>query len=504
MVDNNKFEIHPQPPTTIESCAQEQIHIPGSVQGFGSLISFNYEFVVTRVSKNIESIVGVEASKVLGSRLDDFIHQKHLLRIKNALKLRQQLLRFPLLDGSEVYALVQYLGNEFYADLLHEPKNLDPVLATQKFVTALAKTTTQKQCAQAITDEIRSLTGFDRVKLYKFDSEWNGEVIAESRRDDVPSYLGLHFPESDIPVQARELYIRNRVRVIADVDDAQSPIIQLPGLAPLDLSFSFIRSVSPIHLQYLRNMGVMASLSISIFQSNKFWGLIACHHYSARTFDTGDESFFKTVSMLASARMSAVRTVEEGAELKLSLDVLHNMVKHLEKGDPRLLLADDIGLKKVVYSTGFAVVMDRRIIKRGLVPEEPILQNLVEWLERGAETTFECEDLPARFGATIGEHTCGLLASKIAGQERSWLMWFRVESPEEVKWAGDPYQPKTSTEYGARLYPRTSFAIWNETQRGKSLPWQSHEIKTATELANLLAGSKLVALPAGGQEQLSE
>lgn len=495
-----KFEIHPQPPTTIESCAQEQIHIPGSVQSFGKLIAFNYEFVITRVSENIVSVVGMEAASLLGLRLENFIHPKHVERVQNALRMRQHLIRLILLEGGEVYALVQYLGDEFYCDILHEPKNLDPLLATQKFVTALATASTQKQCAQAITDEIRSLTAFDRVNLYKFDSEWNGEVIAESRAEGVPSYLGLHFPESDIPVQARELYIRNRVRVIADVDDAQSPIIQSPGLKPLDLSFSFVRSVSPIHLQYLRNMGVMASLSISIFQSNKFWGLIACHHYSARTFDTGDESFFKTVSMLASARMSAVRTLEEGAELKLSLEVLHNAVKLLEKTDPKLLFADEIGLKKVVSSTGFALVIDRQITKQGLIPDEPTLHNLVEWLERGSETTFECEDLPARFGATIGERTCGLLASKIQGQERSWLMWFRVESPEEVSWAGDPYHPKASTEYGDRLYPRTSFAIWNETQRGKSLPWQSHEIKTATGLASLLAGSKLAAPTAGKKE----
>ncbi|HEY9679285.1 MAG TPA: GAF domain-containing protein [Drouetiella sp.] len=493
-MSNSTYELHASPATDVESCAQEQIHIPGSVQSFGSLLVFDYNHCVTRVSQNINQIVGVPAETLLGLHAKELLHVQHQERIRKAFDSKQNLIRITFANGAEHYALCQYLGDEFYLDILHEPKNLDPVTATQRFVAALSAATTPAQCAQAITDEVRALTNFDRVKLYKFDASWNGEVIAESRADGVPSYLGLHFPESDIPVQARELYIRNRVRVIGSVNDPQSQIVQKTSLPPLDLSFSFIRSVSPIHLQYLRNMDVMASLSISIFQNNKFWGLIACHNRTPRTFDTGDESFFKTVSLLASSRMTAVRMLKDTSESKDSLAMQRSLVPMLTKDDPKLLLSSDAGFDRVIPSNGFALVLGEATHCQGVVPEKSALVSLVEWLERGAETTFSCEDLPARFGATIGQNTCGLLAAKIPQQERSWLMWFRVESPKEVSWAGDPYKPTESTEYGTRLYPRTSFAIWNETQRGRSQEWRQSEIQTSEELANLLVGSKLVAM----------
>ncbi len=326
------------------------------------------------------------------------------------------------------------------------------------------------QFAQVIADFVREVSKFDRVKVYKFDKDWNGEVIAESRKESMPSYKGLHFPHTDIPKQARELYVRNRFRVISDVEGPQSRIVEEPGLSPIDLSFSFVRSVSPIHLQYLRNMNVRASMSISLFEKGKFWGLIACHHESARPFTLQEFSFYQTLSQLCSNRLSDLSRLAE-SEIKLKYlssiqDIAANLI---DSKDFKSLLQSHPSLDELIYSTGNVFFSDDLILRKNSTPDNPTLKALIEWLECGPnQEVFACDDLPARYGHDIGAYACGLLAAKIPNHFKSWVLWLRPEMSKSVNWAGDPFKPSNESPFGERLYPRTSFELWKETVKGIS------------------------------------
>ncbi len=488
-----KVELHTRPPASLSDCAHEQIHIPGTIQSFGALVVFDRSKIITRVSANIEELAAIAPSELVGKSINKLISSTDMERLRNAVKEMQRThVALPSEKGRNLSVVIKSVGDETMIEFLPIDATFDTTQAIQQFVAGISDATTEADLAQAITDGIRSISGFDRVKLYKFDSQWNGEVIAESRRADVPSYKGLHFPESDIPKQARELYVRNKVRVIGDVDDPQFSIIQKVGLEPLDMSFSFVRSVSPIHLQYLRNMDVRASMSISVFHKTKFWGLIACHHQSARIFYGHDEKLYRTISALCSSKIASVLEAEAAAEQARIYGFLQNLLPICESRDPEKLLHDGTRLDELIRATGLALYIDGRVYKRNSVPDDQTLLRLVEWLDQGMEKFFYCDDLPSRFGQSIGSYAAGILAVCVPGPVKVWVMWFRMELVNELSWAGDPYTPKTGTEFGERLYPRTSFAIWKETKRGRAAPWSANELSAATSLCNLLSRSKLI------------
>jgi two-component system, chemotaxis family, sensor kinase Cph1 len=484
---------HSKPVVTIETCDREQIHIPGSVQSFGSVLVFDTEYNITRASENIEALTNVSAAKLIGAPLSKMLGADQIAQLAEFLKSNEHT-NIALTFKSEVNTcgVVRKVGEEYCLDLVQDSNKLDSFNLVRQFVAALSASSTQQDTVEIITKEIRRISNFDRVKVYKFDKDWNGEVIAESRREGMVSYLGLNFPESDIPKQARELYARNRVRVIGDVNGAQSPIVEKRGLKPLDLSFSFVRSVSPIHLQYLKNMSVSSSMSISLFERGKFWGLIACHHETPRTFDFSEEVFYRTISDLCSQRLSSIKLEEEAAQQFRSLSFIQPMMAELDKTeDLQNLLTGSNSLDDLVRATGVAISADSTIYKKNAVPDDATLQMLVSWLDRGSENLFVCDDLPSRFGEYIGAYACGLLAIKIPLPVSFWIMWLRFEVTKEVNWIRDPYQPKETTPFGNRLYPNTSFAIWKESKRGHSAPWQTWEIQAARDLAKFIEGSKI-------------
>lgn len=493
MSSNPKTSLHARiQALSIENCDKEQIHIPGTVQSFGALIAFDKQNVVTRATENVKDILGIEAEKLLGTPLSTIFDEGELSKIK------------PEDDNDHFYCtdLVAKNGyklcahshitiGESFLDLVpaKQERPLDFFSTIRSFSNRFSTATNEVDLAQMIAEKIRQVSKFDRVKVYKFDSEWNGEVIAESREASMPSYLGLHFPASDIPVQARELYLRNRLRVIADIDDPQSTLIDNGELTPLDMSFSFVRSVSPIHLQYLRNMEVRASMSISLFNGNKFWGLVACHHASPKTFCLDDALFYYSMSEFCSTRITELNKVVSADLKSAAFAVVEHMIDNVKKsGSPDSLIEQRPSLDTLVNSTGCALIVGDKILKKNAVPDNDTIRSLIAWLERD-EPVFACDDLPARYGSSIGSYACGLLATKIQGLSKSWILWFRFEISNEVKWAGDPFKPTDENQFGSRLFPRTSFALWTESRRGRSAAWEKHEIEAAKLLANVLSSA---------------
>lgn len=487
-------EKHPVPPTSIESCESEQIHIPGSIQSFGALIAFNTDYKITRVSENVATIWSMPLQTMLGSSIDQLFVKADLLKLKKTVEeSRTPLMRLRTPSGAELFGVPRHLGDETYIDLLPESGDFDPVDAMRQFMAGCAGANTVETLCQAFADEFRRASGFDRVKIYRFDQNWNGEVIAEALKTGMASYKGMHFPESDIPKQARELYFRNRVRVIGDVNAPQIPIVQLKGLAPLDLSFSFLRSVSPIHLQYLRNMDVHASLSLSISVKGRFWGLIACHHASPRNFDSSEESFFRMVGDMCGYRLASTIQTQEAKFQAQTLEVLQQLAPRSKDGSAEELLQIGSPIRDLISSNSIVIAQNGTFSKCGSPPDDPTLTRLLSWLEQGDDSgIFYCDDLPSRFSESLIPYACGLVAVKVPNKNRCWVLWFRPEYIRDIHWAGDPYHPKKTVEFGDRLFPRTSFEIFSENRRGHSAPWAPSDLSAAKAVAGFLGKSKIV------------
>jgi light-regulated signal transduction histidine kinase (bacteriophytochrome) len=354
---------------------------------------------------------------------------------------------------------------------------------------------------QRCADQVRLLTGYDRVMVYRFRHDDAGEVLAESRDAALEPYLGLRFPASDIPEQARALYVRNRIRVIPDADYRPVPVLpaRAAGGQPLDLSQHALRSVSPVHLEYLRNMGVQASMSVSIVVAGRLWGLIACHHRSARLVQMPVRAALDMFSMFVSMRVGSheleqaaaldeqTREVREALALRMAScgDIAHALETAMDT------------VSRVLPSDGVALRCDGAWTVHGEVPDAEALGHALAWAqEQPHQRSTASSDAQAWCPGMGG---CNGLAGLLAvpfGRRDDWLLFFRAEQVEDVTWAGDPHKPMVPTDDGVRIAPRKSFAAWRQTVRGQGVPWSAGDLRAAEKLRQQLQEHHWQPLPA--------
>lgn len=485
-------------------CSREPIHIPGCIQPHGVLLALEEPALqICQVSANAEQFFGRPAEELLGASLADFLEGEQLNT------LCEHLARANLADINPLsLALRGASGEQSYDAIIHRSGGLlilelEPADAgTPTFqgfyhlvrgsVSRLQGASTIDELCRIAVGEIRRITGLDRVMVYAFDPEWNGTVIAEDRPEDMESWLGLHYPASDIPGQARRLYTVNWLRLIADVDSRPAPLIPaenpLTG-KPLDLTFSVLRSVSPVHLEYLRNMDVGASMSISLMRGNRLWGLIACHHRTARHIPYVVRIACEFLGQVLSLQVSLK---EEHADYELRVGLqerLAGVLGHVAAA-PRLtdgLGELDPGLLDVVGAGGAVLYLDGQVFPYGEVPPADEVRELLAWLElRNDRETFYTDALPALLprAEPYKDSASGLLSVSLSGGNR--LVWFRPEVVRTVNWAGDPAKAAVLEEGGIRLHPRRSFELWKETVRLKSAPWREPEVQVAEQLRNAI------------------
>jgi light-regulated signal transduction histidine kinase (bacteriophytochrome) len=370
-------------------------------------------------------------------------------------------------------------------------ENLYPL--TSAFVARLQDTSDVDELNGIAAAEFKHLTGFDRVLVYRFEDDGTGTVVAEERNDILPSYLGHRFPASDVPKQARELYRLNRLRLIADADYRPVPILPAEDPEtgrPLDLTYSALRSVSPVHLEYMRNMGTAASMSISILRRGELWGLISCHHGTPRVVPFLVRAACDFMGQVLSLQLAAK---EHNAEYERSLELrslqgrlLTAMAGREDYRDGLASCPED--LLAFAAAGGAAVVSDDRCTLVGAAPSEPEVRRLVNWLAaEGGREVYHTDSLAAAFpeAEVYKDRASGLLAIAVSKLHPSYVLWFRPEVARTVVWAGDPRKP---ADDGARLHPRKSFAMWVETVRARSLPFRGVEVEAATELRNAIIG----------------
>ncbi|MFG1243365.1 histidine kinase dimerization/phosphoacceptor domain -containing protein [Xanthobacter sp. V7C-4] len=351
-------------------------------------------------------------------------------------------------------------------------------------------------CAEA-AQAFRRITGFDRVMIYQFREDEAGVVLAEAKAPEMGSFLNHHFPGGDVPRQARALYVRNRVRVIPDVAYVPAPLRPAatdgagPDWSDLDMSDLGLRSVSPIHVQYLKNMGVGASASVSIVKDGQLWGLVACHHRTARLLPyelrLACQSLAGNLARQIRAKVDAV-LYRERIRLRAAEDALADALA----GDfavEEVLDRHGDDLCRALSADGFAAVAGSMLLTKGRCPDEETVRRIAQWVETQAQvrafsTHALSEHLPADSGA-VDARASGLLALTVPGEEPLVLLWFRAEQVEVVNWAGNPHKA-SSADPQAELTPRASFAAWSETVRGRSRRWTLVETETAQRLAHTL------------------
>lgn len=491
----------------LTNCDREPIHVPGSIQPHGVLLTIaEPTLTVVQASTNTLALFGLEHGAVLGAPLDRLLDAPSLALFRKALTCRPvcRTSALPLrVHGHLFDAILHHSEGLLVVELEPQP---GPNGESQESAYELHSRTYQilrhlqsvhglAELWPALAQVIREFTGFDRVMIYRF-SEWDGsgEVMAEARRADIEPYLGLHYPASDIPHQARRLYVLNRLRLIQDAAYTPSPIVPadnpLTG-RPLDLSQAVLRSVSPIHCEYLGNMGVRASMSISLLQGEQLWGLVACHHYGPRFVPYRVRMLCELLGEVVSWLLGPRLAVEESDARVHASAVLMRLVE-LMSHEPDLVTAltgDPPAVLELVRARGFAVVYEGRVGTVGQTPSVDEIAGLAEWLHGTMPQSVYATDAlsqvyaPAR---AFMEVASGLLAVVVSRTHGMLLLWFRPEVIHEVHWGGDPR--KAVEQDGERLTPRKSFALWKETVRGHSLLWAPWEREAAAELRNVMAG----------------
>ena len=366
------------------------------------------------------------------------------------------------------------------------------------FVEGLQNATSLDELYHLLATDIRDITGFDRALVYRFDKNWHGTVVAEARNDVLPSYLDLRFPASDIPAQARELYRRNRMRIIPDASYIPVAINcepTVPPTPPLDLSQSIIRSVSPVHVEYMRNMGTMASMSVSILIDDTLWGLISCHNSGPRRVPLRARNACDLLTRIFALQLSAIeRGVMAEQHLRLATiqtRLLRSMAKEEQFLHGLVHHKDDV--LALAEATGAAIVTNDACHMLGVTPSEADVMMLYAWLSahHGEEGTYATNALADEYAdaRAFSAQASGLLAISISQKYDSYVLWFRPEVVQTVRWGGNPAKPAApSLNEPLQLHPRKSFEAWRETVKGRSLPWTNAEVQAAKNLRAAVLG----------------
>ena len=478
---------------TLDTCADEPIHIPGSVQSHGLLLVFDGEQRLLAWSANAPVLL--QRSLALAMP----IAQLHLAPAVAALVdacvagsadgASEPMTTGTTLGEQEVDCIVHaYLGR-LLVEFERRSLSSDAVAAfAVKAHGAIARMKREKSVGamlQVAAEQVRALTGFDRVMAYQFRPDDSGEVVAEARRDDLAPLLGMRYPASDIPAQARRLYIINTLRLIPDIDAAPHPMVGRDGDGPVDMSHCVLRSVSPIHLEYLRNMGVGASMSISIVVNDKLWGMLACHHMRPRQVPYSVRMATEVMVQVLAATVQLLDTRAQSALIEHSAQLRTRLQQAMLDDDDALqaLASHAAPLCSMLDADAIIVCQYDRVIVHGAigtVVAAAIVKSLAPHAEELVTRTGR-DDWPEALRAQLDEWI-GMLALCFDPATSGWMIAMRAEQIEAVRWAGKPEKTVSVGPLGARLTPRGSFEEWCQTVAGQARPWEQTQLIIAQQL----------------------
>jgi len=489
-------------PIDLSNCEKEPIHIPGQIQAHGALWVVDRQTRrIVQVSSNIAQFVGRPPDELLGKPSAELLGE-------TATQACAKFFAPSAPERSPRHGLMSDLGRGELDIIVHvdgplvvfeaefaQSKDMqtpDFFDFASRVISELAGAISKKEYCQLIAGAIRDLTGYDRVMIYRFGHDWSGEVFAESMTDGkgLHPFLGLHYPASDIPAQARALFLKNSVRMLPDANYTPVPLVPefnpVTGM-PLDMSHAFLRGASQMYTEYLINMGVAGTLTLAISDGDKLWGLVACHHYSPRRITHGQRTVCDLLARVASMNILA-RARGDEAMYRQRIDEVHSALVDAMAASNNFgaaLVRTGALVKSFVDCTGVAVISASAIDTFGSAPPQPHLERLASLFSAlRSNSIVACERLSDFYkGADeIADVAAGVLVLPLSKDGDEMVMWFRPEVIRSVNWAGDPHKPVSIGPMGDRLTPRKSFELWSETVRGACQPWTQIEQAAAERL----------------------
>lgn len=498
--------------TSITQCDTEPVQTPGCIQSHGVMLVLRLaDLTIVQASENTLQFLGRSPAQLLGYSIEQVVGTSNAQFLENLLDNpaleRNTVYAFTLPATADVAALdvcVHTLGGVAVLEL--EATGRAGSHADGDFFTMVKAAISRMQTAQGLREfcqrtaaEVRSITGLDRVMVYRFHADYHGEVFAENKRDDLAPLLGLHYPEADIPQQARDIYKRIWIR---PVPDATAPLAELVPLAnpdtgqPLDMTHCVLRGASVMYTEYLANMGVAASLTMPILIDGVLWGMIACHHMTPTHFPHQVRAACELLAQTASLQLKSTEHIEQLA-YRLQVESVHQelVVKAAKEGDLLALSDSQPSLLDAMVADGAALYHMDRWWCAGRTPSHTQLDALAEWINQHSEfnsatrpvfvTDALAREYPA--GADIANVASGVIAVRISRLRTDLIMWFRPEIIQTVHWAGNPNdKPVVPGPHGMRLTPRRSFELYVETVHQRAQPWSPIEVDSALRLRLLV------------------
>lgn len=486
----------------LANCADEPIRFPGAIQPHGLLLTLTEPALqIIQVSANVETLLARAPESLIGQPLHSLIGAEHTAQVLQALQQAAFSEAAPLrfeLNGTEFEGLLHRHQGVLILELEIHVKNFQPrnVAGVSTHLGRMLQRLQAATTLQALYDisvkEIQAMTGYDRVLIYRFEEEGHGQVIAEASDPSMEVFNGLFFPASDIPEQARELYRTNWLRIIPNADYQPVPLV--PKLrpdtqTPLDLSFATLRSVSPIHCQYMKNMGVLSSMSISLLKGDKLWGLISCGNRQPLHVPHELRMACQTIGQVLSLQISAMETLELTRQREEKVEALARLNQAMVDSPQNVfdgLAQQPATLMALVNAGGIAIIEDKQLHRYGNCPEPEEIRALHKWLQARGEPVFASHHLSSVYppAAQYQSVASGVLAMSLPKPVDNGVLWFRPEVKENINWSGDPRKPLDleNSDAGMRLRPRTSFEIWKVEMAGISAKWSHGDRFAANDL----------------------
>lgn len=489
--------LHTEQTVDLTNCDREPIHLLGRVQTFGCLLALRFDWIIASCSQNSQDYFNTHAEEMMGTPLKQWLDPHLLHDIRSAYQAssitgKNERLFSRIIERSDspVDISVHHNGEFIIIELEMITADRSP---EESFVRSLLsqfyRAENTAELIGATAQQIQLITGYDRVMIYRFLPSGSGEVVAEAKVPDIESFLGLHFPASDIPKQARALYKKNLLRVIYDVDGDTHAILpsSVAANTDIDLSFSTLRAVSPIHLEYLRNMGVSASLSVSLIVNGELWGLIACHHYSPKVPSYFMRTELELFAEIFALELSSRLTREQEAETNRLRDVHdHIMATMGSQGTLLDLLEMQFAtMRKLIDCDGIAAVVDGEQRSQGRALPVERISDIQRYLNRQVSSkvlTCQCLADEIRSYDTGAYNVAGVLAIPISKSPRDYLLFYRSAESQTVNWAGNPEKPVELGPNGARLVPRSSFELWQQIHDDRCKEWSVQDKRSGESL----------------------
>ncbi|AZQ43259.1 ATP-binding protein [Nonlabens ponticola] len=493
----NNLTSYPEP-TDITTCESEPIHLIPRTQHHGFLLVLDNKQEVIQVSQNIHEFLDINHADALGKRLEDLCDKATSERFNSWLIKKKDHVPFIFKSGDHQYTAIPHQVDALtLIDIEPETFDWDPIAFQQEMLDVLHnlhKTGTAQELTQSIADLVKDMLDYDRVMVYRFDDQWNGEIVAEAREPELKSWLGLHYPAGDIPANARKLFLEQGVRILSDLSRSYSDI--LPSINPvtgalLPTGKSHLRGSSPIHVEYLNNMKVDATLNCAIVHNGKLWGLIACHHYSPKFIGYHKRKSCQLLAEMVSNQITLKNSDVHIKNINKAAAVRSKLVKQMSKNWDIVagLTSFQTTGKSLIPAHGFAVFYDQEYATIGTCPDRKVMQRLSNEIRKKIgkeEQYFETDCLSAVFPWTskYGKDLSGILYFKISNKNDEALIWFKKEKLSQINWGGDPSKTDLDNESENRLSPRKSFEKYSQTVKCTSEPWEDHEKASAQALVS--------------------